>query len=239
MKPYYEDSSVVIYNCSCREITCLGWYDFIVYDPPFDLWESVPRFDGTDYLAFTNQQNRHATEERLGTPRIELVWNFEDGRWVSNSWPRLTHEYIYIYGAINDAFVGERNVLSNPIRKGKAAIGKDVLGNRMYVPKDRKQINSVLNIPRNLSSDLGCWSKPLPLMTILLEWLTVEGDTIFDPFVGSGTTLRAAKDLGRRAIGCETDEENCEIAAKRMQQEVLPLNAACPQHEVAHTASLL
>jgi hypothetical protein len=65
--------------------------------------------------------------------------------------------------------------------------------------------------------------KPVRLMRWCVERYTDPVATILDPFMGSGTTLRAAKDLGRKAIGIEIEERYCEIAAKRMSQMVLDL----------------
>jgi DNA modification methylase len=62
--------------------------------------------------------------------------------------------------------------------------------------------------------------KPLRVMTWCLSFFP-DAQTILDPFMGSGTTLRAAKDLGRKAIGIEIEEKYCEIAVKRLAQEVL------------------
>jgi site-specific DNA-methyltransferase (adenine-specific) len=63
--------------------------------------------------------------------------------------------------------------------------------------------------------------KPIGQWKWLVNRATVVGDSILDPFMGSGTTLRAAKDLGRKAIGIEIEERYCEIAANRLRQEVL------------------
>ena len=66
--------------------------------------------------------------------------------------------------------------------------------------------------------------KPLALMRWAIGF--TNGATVLDPFMGSGTTLRAAKDLGRKSIGIELDESYCEIAARRCAQDVLDMEAA-------------
>jgi DNA modification methylase len=67
--------------------------------------------------------------------------------------------------------------------------------------------------------------KPIALLKDLISLFTDPGDTILDPFAGSGTTLVAARDLGRKAIGIELDPRWCAVAKKRLSQNLLPLGA--------------
>ena len=70
--------------------------------------------------------------------------------------------------------------------------------------------------------------KPIEPLLSLTKALTQEGELLLDPFMGSATTLEAAKKLNRRAIGIEIEEKYCEIAAKRLSQEVLDFSEVTP-----------
>jgi DNA modification methylase len=62
--------------------------------------------------------------------------------------------------------------------------------------------------------------KPVYLIKQIIQNLSNSSDIIFDPFMGSGTTAVAAYQLGRRWFGCEISEEYCEIANKRIKEEM-------------------
>jgi len=66
-------------------------------------------------------------------------------------------------------------------------------------------------------------SFPYGLPARAIAAVSEVNDIVLDPFMGSGTTLEAAKNLGRRAIGIELEERYCEVAASRLAQEILPL----------------
>jgi len=100
---------------------------------------------------------------------------------------------------------------------GKDPFLQDGKGGRPNSLRDEQPNREVIDHP--------C-PKPIKWMRWAVSRASREGETILDPFMGSGTTLRAAKDLGRKAIGIELSERYCEIAVRRLQQSVLPLGEA-------------
>jgi len=83
------------------------------------------------------------------------------------------------------------------------------------------RLNDVFNFPNNEHKYNHTTAKPIRLIKELLSRAGDAIETVLDPFMGSGTTLRACKDLGRRGIGIEIEEKYCEIAAERLRQGVL------------------
>jgi site-specific DNA-methyltransferase (adenine-specific) len=218
-KPYYSDDLVELYHGDARELLGVLPADgVVVMDPPFDLWPTAPAVPGKTVIAFTTWHYRADVERLFGTPRAELVWTFDVGRWVSHSLPLTMHETILVFGETGPSYVGEPTD-GVPVRKGSGSVGRDTYATRTYVPRDRRAITTVLAYPRNLRGPLGLWAKPLGMISKLVDWSGAE--VVVDPFAGSGTSLVAAKALGLRAVGIEIEEASCEYAANRLRQETL------------------
>lgn len=196
-----------------------GQFDICLFDPPFNIWNTIDYIPkAKNYVCFTNFQNRHHVEKLFGKPKFEMIWFFKDGRWVSHNMPRHTHEHILIYGDLkNNAYTGEYNTNRKAIKKGKGCIGSDKnLGNRLYIPKERKMLNSVIEVPRNVNKTLGVWGKPEKLIMPILEWLVNENDNVWDGFMGSGTFGVCCKKLNANYFGSELNKETFEVAKKRI-----------------------
>lgn len=207
-----------VWNMDSQQ-SSVGSYDLAMFDPPFDKWVDVSVIPkAKTYVCFTNFQNRHHVVNLFGNPKFEMIWHFMDGRWVSNKMPRHTHEHILIYGELRyDAFTGEPIENRKPIKKGKGSIGKDTnLGERTYHPRERKMLNSVITVPRNVGKELGVWGKPIDLVLPIMEWLTDNGETVWDGFAGSGTFGCVAKALNLEYVGIEIDEDTAKKAQLRI-----------------------
>lgn len=187
----------------------------VILDPPYDEWKNVKKIKAETIIAFCSPQSRHFVEKIYGFPRTEIVWYFKDGRWVSNNLPRITHNYIYVYGKTNSAFVGCEQE-TKPQKKGFGAIGKDgkkELGKRTYYPKKNKQLNSVIEFPRNMRS-YGSWSKPKDMFKQLINW--INPPFVYDCFAGSGSVGVACYELNINYSGIEINDEIYNIAKKRL-----------------------
>lgn len=209
MQPYYSDDSCTIYHGDCRDWLS-SWFDMpfamVFADPPYGVGkqygESFSDEYGPEFVAPIAAGLRCAAPVVLVTPGMKHFYSWPAADWMlgwmkpgSTRQSKLrgfsTWEPILFYG--------------RPIRP---------------VYQDAIRLPDCNNHANGSTGDHPC-PKPVALLQWLVGEFTEPGDTVLDPFVGSGTTLRAAKNLGRRAIGIEIEERYCEIAAKRLAQEVL------------------
>ncbi len=213
-KPYYQDDAVTLYLGDCREIVpLLGRFDLLLTDPPFgvncEVSTNGDRITGDEDTAVRDcilAMFPTTPAIVFGSPKIArpknfgtvLIWDKGELTGMGNlAFPwKPTHEEIYVIGA---GFSGSRR-------------GGSVL---RYVSRP-----AWTNHPQALCG-VHPNEKPLALITHLLE--NSPAGSVIDPFAGSGSTLRACKDLGRKCVGIEIEEKYAEICARRMAQEVLPL----------------
>ena len=209
IKPYYGDEAVTIYHGDCREILpSLPKVDLVLTDPPYGIGEIWQGGKG------------HGWER---ADRLKLERNEWDGQ------PPDYETLKQCLEAGREAVIWGGNYFPLPISRGWFVWNKPERGFTLaeaelaWTSKD-----TVIRVFDCNRSDIGRehpTQKPISLMRWCLERFA-GASIILDPFMGSGTTLRAAKDLGRKAIGIEISEEYCEIAARRMSQTVMALDTA-------------
>lgn len=207
IEPYYADETATIYHGDCLDtIDALGaevTVDAVVTDPPFA--------SGTRHEASKSSSGAMLRAGRFSERPIDLDQMTSTGFvWLLRAVARGVYPLLVDGGSFL-SFIGFRSQheLICHASKGVPTIYD-------------KGISNVLRHSRVEPVDHPS-PKPVPLMGRLIEAVTPPGGMVLDPFMGSGTTLRAAATSGRQAIGIEVDERYCEIAAKRLAQGVLAL----------------
>lgn len=238
--PYYydEDAGIAILHGDCRELLPLfapESVDLVLTDPPYtdkthegartgvyNTFNGDPAVRLVDFSSFTEETLRECFDV-IGRVARTWVVSFMDYRHaiVFDTFPpeHLRFIRLGIWVKPNGApqFTGDR-----PGQGWEAIVIMHRLGGRMRWNGGGHHAVWTCNKARSEHPT----GKPLPLVKELLCLFSNHGDLLLDPFMGGGTSLRAAKDLGRRAIGIELEEKYCEIAAKRLSQGVLDLDRA-------------
>ena len=210
MKPYYQDDHATIYHADARELVPQLEFDVVVTDPPY----------GVSYQSGYVDKKPIQGDVSVGTRDDVLLLCKTVPMLVFGSWkmprPKNT-KHVLIWNKTGcGPLMGDLNMAWGPCHEEIYVIGEGWTGKR------RSNVYSVDGLSGSSKERPNHPTpKPIPLMRQLIERCP-EG-VIIDPFMGSGTTLRAAKDLNRQSIGIEIDEQYCEIAARRLAQEVLPL----------------
>ena len=114
---------------------------------------------------------------------------------------------------------------ARPSYRGRLLYTSDIAYVFGVPPASREGRRVMSGYCQDTSSDGRQTDHPTPRKLGHMKWLVGKwaDGTVLDPFAGSGTTLRAAKDLGYPSIGIEIEERWCEVAAKRMAQGVMPM----------------
>lgn len=210
-KPYYDDGKgIVIYHGDCREILpLLPKVDLVLTDPPYG-------------IGFAAQPTKW---QRLAGAQPEL---WDDSPFV---------QIDLILDSAQDQIIWGGNYYRLPLSRCWFSWVKPDAPPSMattelaWTNQDRNSKHIVHSISATNAERVGHpTQKPLAVMRWCLSQYP-DALTILDPFMGSGTTLVAAKQLGRRAIGIEIEEKYCAIAAERLRQEGFDFTPPEPQPE--------
>ena len=217
IKPYYEHDGIVIYNCDNREVLpTLPKFDLLLTDPPYGI--------GAD------NQDRILSRGKLANPRNYGVSHWDKER----PDPRIIEASIR---SADIAVVWGGNYFGLEASSCWLVWDKDNSGDfadcelawtnmKRAVRKFKWRWNGMLQeeMGDKKENRVHPTQKPLALMRWCLSFAP-DAKTILDPFMGSGTTLVAAKREGRKAVGIELEERYCEAAVKRLQQGVFDFDS--------------
>lgn len=217
MKPYYEHGGIRIFCGDCREILPgLGVFDLLLTDPPYGIALDTDnsRFSGGHISSVARRGNGRgpaagapvANDDAPFDPSFLVSVGGDQIIWGWNNFPNLLPRgaclvWLKRYDEAMGAFLSDAEL---------AWMSK---GHGVYCRRDLSN-NAIAN--RRVHPT----QKPVSLMRWCLSFFP-KARTVADPFMGSGTTLVACKDSGLQCVGIELEERYCEIAAKRLNQEVL------------------
>lgn len=210
MKPYYQDDYVTLFHGRCEEVPEWQAMDALVTDPPY----------GVDYQSGSRRETLAASilndKDTSVRDYMLSVWGDKPAL-VFGSWkiqrPEKT-KALLIWDTKGALGMGDLRIPWKPSHQEIY-----VLGDGPWQGKRGSDVLSIAPVQSMATNGrLHPHQKPVPLMESLVA-KTVG--SIADPSSGSGSTLVAAKALGRKSIGVEMDEAYCEITAKRCQQEAL------------------
>ena len=226
MRPYYEDDLVTLYHGDCREVLADMADESataVLTDPPYT--------ERTHKKARTPEHSGVTTFAPITDADLKLLMSSMAR--VSSGWVVATLDYRHAVAFDNDPPPGLKVqrlgvwVKTNPtpqLSGDRPAQGWESIA---YMHRDDRRSKwngggKHGNFVTPIAAPEGHpTAKPLGIVAEWVRWFTNPGDLVLDPFAGSGTTLRAAKDEDRRAIGVELDERYCEVIAKRLTQDTL------------------
>ena len=234
MTPYYDDGrGIVIYCGDCREaLPALAW-DVAITDPPYEAEAhtlqcrvkrggGVMKVEPLDFAPMDEAIRNDVARLLAKTPRWIMTFCQIE---AAPTWRAAyeSHGLVYRRTCIwikpdgMPQYSGDR-----PGMGYEGLLAMHAPGASRWNGGGRTGVWTV-NKNDGTGSAPHPTTKPIRLMTSLVDLFSEENETVLDPFMGSGTTLLAAKMLGRRAIGIELEERYCEVAAKRLACcEILP-----------------
>lgn len=235
MNPYYQDDSVTIFHGDCREILpTLPKVDLVLVDPNYGIGEKANAFrkNNCGKVAVTRDYGSLSWDTKLSKATVNLLLAAGTSQiiWGGNYYGSMLPDSScwFVWDKLN----------------GETKFADCELAWTSFIDRATRKFSWLWNgmLQQNMSEKEARFhphQKPVALMSWCILKSDASGPTkvIIDPFMGSGTTLRAAKDLGRIAIGIELEEKYCEIAAKRMLQETLPF-AQPAQKQLVQSAEL-